>query len=111
MAKLLPCPFCGGKVEHYHTEQISFYKRKIRFRCNQCNGLFYFFDESKDRKEAVKIWNTHILTNCHMRKAEARVTAIKEFAERLKTYCAIDRGFAVMPDDVIDNLVKEMTEE
>lgn len=37
--------------------------------------------------------------------------SIQEFAERLKEKCAFERGFAVMCDDVIDNLVAEMTEQ
>ena len=37
--------------------------------------------------------------------------AVKEFAERLKNEALFDRGFAVLHEGVIDELVKEMTED
>ena len=64
MAELKPCPFCGGKVDHYHTEHISFHECKHRFRCNKCNGIFFFYTKNnyksakQTEKEAIKIWNT-----------------------------------------------------
>lgn len=41
---------------------------------------------------------------------DAKSEAYKEFAERLHQKCAIDRGFAVMPDDAIEITYKELTE-
>lgn len=35
---------------------------------------------------------------------------VKEFAERLHQKCAIDRGFAVMPEDAIEITLKELME-
>lgn len=64
MDKLLPCPFCGGEVDHYHTEHINLHERKHRFRCKQCNGIFFFYVKGEYKnakqveKEAVKLWNT-----------------------------------------------------
>ena len=40
---------------------------------------------------------------------DIRTEAIKEFAERLKSECFIDRGFAVMDYEKIDTIAKEMT--
>ena len=64
MVELLPCPFCGGEVDHYHTEHISLKQRKHRFRCNKCKGIFFFWvkgdykNKEQVESEAIKIWNT-----------------------------------------------------
>ena len=64
MAELKPCPFCGGEVDNYHTEQITFHECKHRFRCKKCNAIFFFFAKSNQKnakqlkKQAKKIWNT-----------------------------------------------------
>lgn len=39
---------------------------------------------------------------------EAKSEAVKEFAERLKKECIIDRGYEILQEGTIDNLVKEM---
>lgn len=39
---------------------------------------------------------------------EARAEAVKEFADRLKKECIIDRGYEILQEGTIDNLVKEM---
>ena len=65
-AKLAPCPFCGGTVDHFHTEQLTFHKRRYQFRCNKCGGYFFFPSETPyksaeaNKREAVKIWNTRM---------------------------------------------------
>lgn len=43
--------------------------------------------------------------------AKERAKAVKEFAERLKKETLFDSGWGVIQPDVIDNLVKEFTEE
>jgi hypothetical protein len=42
---------------------------------------------------------------------KARADAVKEFAKRLKKETLFDSGWGVIQPDVIDNLVKEFTEE
>ena len=39
---------------------------------------------------------------------EAKVEAVKEFADRLKKECIIDRGYEILQEGTIDDLVKEM---
>ena len=39
---------------------------------------------------------------------EAKVEAVKEFADRLKKECIIDRGYEILQEGTIDNLVKEL---
>ena len=64
MKKLLPCPFCGGKADIYHTEHFNFHSRRHQFRCNQCNCHFSFYVKGEYKnakqieKEAVELWNT-----------------------------------------------------
>ena len=41
---------------------------------------------------------------------EIKTVSIKEFAERLKKERLIDRGYEILSEGTIDNLVKEMTE-
>lgn len=41
---------------------------------------------------------------------EIKSGAIKEFADRLKEECLVDRGYEILHEGTIDNLVKEMTE-
>ena len=45
-----------------------------------------------------------------IRYKEAKSEAVKEFAERLKRECLVDRGYNILQEGEIDNLVKEMTE-
>lgn len=62
--------------------------------------------------ERLQSMNQAKLDIIHDIRAEletAKSEAIKEFAERLKSECFIDRGFAVMDYETIDTLVKEMT--
>ena len=91
----------------------------------QADKIFLYEKVLKDKKaeiERLQKLNNELHKNIrenatnelHVMLGEVRfieAEAYKEFAERLKTYCAVDRGFAVMPDDVIDNLVAEMTEQ
>lgn len=62
-SKLKPCPFCGGKITHYHTEHETLFERTFRFRCENCNTLFFIPFQSKyvsaeqTEKEATDIWN------------------------------------------------------
>lgn len=42
---------------------------------------------------------------------EAKSVAVKEFAERLKKECIIDRGYEILQEGTIDDLVKEMAGE
>lgn len=58
--------------------------------------------EIEDLKDINEHLNVFVL--------EAREAAIKEFAERLKKETLFDSGWGVIQPDVIDNLVKEMTE-
>ena len=39
---------------------------------------------------------------------ECQERAVKDFAERLKKECLIDRGYEILQEGTIDNLVKEM---
>ena len=61
--KLKPCPFCGGKVVHYHTNHISLMRRTHAFRCEGCETLFYipakskYASEEDTEKEAVTTFN------------------------------------------------------
>ena len=41
---------------------------------------------------------------------EIKSVAIKDFAERLKRERLVDRGYEILHEGTIDNLVKEMTE-
>ena len=40
-SELKPCPFCGGKITHYHTEHETLFARTFSFRCENCNTLFF----------------------------------------------------------------------
>ncbi len=63
MDKLKPCPFCGGEAINYNTEQINFHERKHRFKCKQCNGIFFFYVKGdcktakQIKKEGIETWN------------------------------------------------------
>jgi hypothetical protein len=52
----------------------------------------------------------YINESCYEAETETRSEAIKEFAQRLKKETLFDSGWGVIQPDVIDNLVKEMTE-
>lgn len=41
-------------------------------------------------------------------KASIRAEAVKEFAERLKKECIIDRGYEILQEGTIDDFLKEM---
>lgn len=64
ISKLKPCPFCGGEVDHYHTEHITFHDQKHRFRCKKCGVLIFFYTKNtyrnatQTKKDAVRIFNT-----------------------------------------------------
>lgn len=46
----------------------------------------------------------------YSRYSKVKSKIIKDFAERLKRECLIDRGYEILHEGTIDNLVKEMTE-
>lgn len=46
----------------------------------------------------------------YSRYSKVKSKIIKEFAERLKKECLIDRGYEILYEGTIDNLVKKMTE-
>ena len=46
----------------------------------------------------------------YSRYSKVKSKIIKEFAEMLKKECLIDRGYEILYEGTIDNLVKEMTE-
>lgn len=84
-------------------------KRGIRNIANIMKKNEALKAEIERLKKAIKVQDIMIEQQDYKIKS-AKSEAIKEFAERLKAKCAFDRGFAVMSDDAIDNLVKEMTE-
>ena len=87
----------------------------LLFRCWQVGWLDKLEDYDR-QKEEIEILNavSEICGDCHKIYAEkiqtAKSEAIKEFAERLKNKCHTDRGYEIMIEGTIDNLVKDMTE-
>ena len=66
MAKLLNCPFCGGKAK-IRKHQIESYEGKFFYqvRCTKCqtvraNSLFdtIYSSEEEAIEKAIKCWNT-----------------------------------------------------
>ena len=54
MAELKPCPFCGST--HIVVEEYEGLYSVACIECNSRTGL-------KDKKEAIKIWNTRTQTD------------------------------------------------
>ena len=61
----------------------------------------------------VDKWKCALKNGCELSKCINKGwvmnEAYREFAERLLQKCAIDRGFAVMSDDAINNTLDELT--
>ena len=93
------------------------------YRLGECLDDGYRSKPMKDALDLINRQKAEIerLKNAYKQCARERDTfleelktekteAYKEFAERLHQKCAIDRGFAVMPDDAIEITLKELTE-
>ena len=67
----------------------------------------------KNEKEIERLNNNISAMAVTMRNCAkaTRAEAIKEFAERLKRECLIARGYEILHEGTIDNLVKEMVGE
>ena len=54
MAELKPCPFCGGRAYDHIKYCIHSHKQRHTVKCTKCNAIM----EYRDKKSAVKAWNT-----------------------------------------------------
>ncbi len=61
--ELKPCPFCGGKVTHYHTNHLNLNHKMFDFRCEKCGAYFTLQNTTKyisaeeTEEQAIKIFN------------------------------------------------------
>ena len=55
--KLKPCPFCGGKAQHY-TYSTYGGREKHGIECLKC--IKACVDHCETKKEAVEAWNRRI---------------------------------------------------
>ena len=86
--------------------------------CKKC-GRKHGRTVSKLQKEIERLqaevdkWKCALKNGCELSKCINKGwvmnEAYREFAERLLQKCAIDRGFAVMSDDAINNTLDELT--
>lgn len=83
-----PYPVCKTMVEKYALDLINRQRAEI-----EKWQLAYDCADSALRELSV-----------------TRSEAIKEFAERVKKECLVDRGYEILQEGTIDHLVKEMTE-
>lgn len=54
MAELLPCPFCGNPAYDHISYNIHAHKQRHIVKCTKCNASM----EYRDKKSAIKAWNT-----------------------------------------------------
>lgn len=54
MAKLKPCPFCGGEA---HFDKAYSYFRDIVIYCEECDMVFTLDDCTTTQKEILDAWN------------------------------------------------------
>ena len=78
MIDLKPCPFCGGDVQLYNTDDdglggFSYYYEVVCRHCGLSNKSIY---ANRDRVEnaAIKHWNTRLIEDA-LRKEIARLQA------------------------------------
>lgn len=110
--KALEC--CGSEKGNLCTQCPKF--KKLGYDCNEND----FFNDALDlinRQKAEIERLEKDLIKCKLEKemlhqvaTEIQTVAIKDFAERVKRKCIIDRDYEILQEDDIDNLVKEMTE-
>lgn len=90
------CPYHG--MSCCHKASLQDYLHLIKRQKTEIEGLLkavdYWMDEVKITREDL-----------NQSTAEARIEAIREFAERLKG-CILERD-----DEIIDSIAREMTEE
>ena len=68
--KLLPCPFCGGKVE-----MVKSFSMVINYiQCEECLVDFMFCQEEDD---VIKLWNNRKPMQEIVERLEDEVTALK----------------------------------
>ena len=53
MAKLLPCPFCGGNAYHHIKRMIHINKDRYVVKCTKCNAIM----EYRNKQSAIPAWN------------------------------------------------------
>lgn len=56
----------------------------------------------------TKFEQINVIQNLKQQLITSKSEAVKEFADRLKKECIIDRGYEILQEGTIDNLVKEM---
>lgn len=54
MDKLKPCPFCGNFAYDHITHNYRICKLRHIVKCTKCNASM----EYRDKKSAIKAWNT-----------------------------------------------------
>ena len=57
--KLLPCPFCGGKVRVTNLASPDGYEPMLAVKCKICK-LTLVFDCSEDRNHVSVAWNRRV---------------------------------------------------
>ena len=57
---------------------------------------------------STKFEQINVIQNLKQQLITSKSEAVKEFTERLKKECIIDRGYEILQEGTIDDLVKEM---
>lgn len=64
MIELKPCPFCGGKIEHYRISEMGTTITELEIRCENCYAeisidvpIHFTANNPLVLGDAIAIWN------------------------------------------------------
>lgn len=101
---ILPCPFCGGKIEtHVALELPDNSFSPLLFCCHHCGAMVSFDDKLAnvgrmhgDDSPAIKLWNTRNERTCHVENLDGPLP--EEVMEMLEVWLCSECGSPIYND-------------